>query len=203
MNGNSGRGWLFWVDARVKILALVAAVLLLVFLPLGYSVLFFLAAFFLMAWNRIWFVGYVRKNLWLVAFSFAPFAIRLAFEGGLAGTVAGFPVGFGLLHGAQNTLYLLALFMFANLFVQATAPVDVKNGLAGLGMPKRYAFMFAVALGFKNYIYARAQRAKIAQAARGVKNNAFSLLVPTLNSSFSRSKSLALSLSARGFSAED
>ncbi len=197
----AGRKWLEEMDARLKIILLVLAILLLVWLPLGYSVFFFIAAIAIMSAGGISAIGYVKKNAALVIFCLAPLVIRLFIEQSPA-YLAGYLVPLGLVHGAQNSLYLLSILLFAHIFIETTAPFRAKEALSALGMPKRYAMMLAISFGYRRYIEEKVKKARLAQAARGVKNNAFSLLVPTLNSSFSRSKTLALTLASRGFTEE-
>jgi len=199
---NKGARWLYVLDARIKIMALVLVVVALAWLPLGYAVFFFLAALAIMAANGIGMVKYVRDNAILSLFCLTPLAIRLFLQQSPV-YLLGLAVPLGLVQGAQNSLYLLSILLFSHMFIESTTAFEAKEALCGLGMPKRYAMMLAIAFGFRRYIEQRARRARLAQAARGVKNNAFSLLVPTLNSSFSRSKSLALALVSRGFADEE
>ncbi len=194
----AGKAWLSQIDARIKIIALISIIILLFWLPLKFAVVFFLAAIALMITNRIGVLAYLRNNLMLALACLIPFILRLFFQQGYA-DLAGFMVPLGLLEGAQNTLYLISILLFANLLIETSTTLEIKNALAGLGMPKRYATMLSISFGFRRYIDEKSRRARVAQAARGVRNNPISQLVPTLNSSFARSKTLALSLVSRGF----
>ncbi len=187
------KSFLHSIDARIKIIALPAFVALFVFLPLAYAAL---ALPFALA---LWFASRVplRKIVeqkFLLLIAAAPFAFRLLYEKTFeAGAVA----------GALNACYALGIILLAELFVFTTRNADVRSALLYFRVPKRVAFMFALALQSLPLLQERVFRVRTAQQARGARRrDSFALLVPILNGVFSRAKTLALALESRGFDAE-
>jgi len=187
------KSFLHSVDARIKIIALAALIALFVFLPLEFAAL---ALPFALA---LWFASRlpprkIAEQKFLLLVALAPLAFRLLYEKTFeAGVVA----------GALNACYALGIVLLAELFVFTTRNADARDSLLYFRVPKRVAFMFALALQALPLLQERVFRVRIAQQSRGGrKRDSFSLLNPVLNGVFLRARKLAVSLESRGFDAE-
>jgi energy-coupling factor transporter transmembrane protein EcfT len=187
------RSALHSLDARAKIVALAALVALLVSLPLE------VAAFALPLALTLWRVArlpllkiFEQKFLLLIAL--APFAFRFAYENSFARGVAA---------GALNACYAVGVILLAELLVFTTRNAALRAALVWFRLPKRVAFVFALALQSLPLLQNRVVRVRAAQQSRGARRrDSLALLAPVLHGVFLRARKLAVAIESRGFNAE-
>ena len=181
------------LDARAKIIALIALTALFVFLPLAYSALALPFALALWVTSRIP-LRKILEQKFLLLVALAPFVFRLAYE-------KSFYVG--ALASAFNACYALGIILLAELFVFTTRNADARRALLFFRVPKRVAFEFALALQALPLLQEKVLRVRIAQQSRGGRTrDSFALLNPVLHGIFLRARKLAIALESRGFDAE-
>lgn len=169
-------------DARIKLVGLFLATLLLVALPLQYSVLFFAAAVALYLLAGVSLPRTVAGHKLIFVFSLAAFAFH--FNDFTAGLL--------------NYLYFSSLFLLSFLFVFTTSPSEINAALLYFRLPKTTSFMLSTAIASIPYFEGKASKVRIAQSVRGSKA-ILPLLLPVLHSLFARARNLAISLETRGF----
>jgi len=195
------KSWVHALDVRVKLALLSAFMLAQIFAPLPYAPLFFAATLVFYALAGIDFLEVVASRKVLLLIPLIPSLVRLLFEPGWA-AVMGYAVPLGVLDGALNFIFLCSLVYTPLLFALSTAPSQISGALRFYGMPKRWAFIFAVAFVSVSYIRKKAERTLAAQRARGCRQNVLALMLPVLHSCFRRAKTMSLSMAARGFDAD-
>ncbi|MFA6214680.1 MAG: energy-coupling factor transporter transmembrane component T [Candidatus Micrarchaeia archaeon] len=190
------------LDARAKLALLFLFMALQVAAPLSLAPVFFLATLALFALARLDFADEVRRRRALLLIPLVPSLIRVFFEQG-AVQAFGMAMPAGIYNGALNFIFLFSLVYTPLLFALSTAPSQISSALRFFGMPKRLAFIFSVAFVSVAYIKKKAERTLAAQRARGSGGNALSLMLPVLHSCFGRARTMALSMAARGFDADE
>ncbi|MCX6770828.1 MAG: energy-coupling factor transporter transmembrane component T [Candidatus Micrarchaeota archaeon] len=190
------------LDARAKLALLAAFMLAQIFAPLPYAPLFFAATIAFYALARIDFLEVVLARKALLLLPLIPSLLRLLFEKGTV-EIAGMAMPQGILNGCLNFVFLFSLLYTPLLFALTTAPSQVSLALRFYGMPKRWALIFSVAFVSVSYIQRKAERTLVAQRARGSSGNALALMLPILHSCFRRARTMACSMAARGFDADE
>ncbi len=181
------------LDSRAKIIALAALIALLVFLPLAYASLALPLALALWLASKIPFAKLVKQKFLLLV-AFVPFVFRLAYEKSLAA---------GVVAGSLNACYALGIILLAELLVFTTRNAALRDALLYFRVPKRIAFMFALALQSLPLMQERVLRVRAAQQSRGARRrDSLALLAPVLHGVFLRARKLAVALESRGFDAE-
>lgn len=181
------------LDARAKIIALLAFTALFVLLPLAYSALALPFALMLWAASRVP-PRKILEQKFLLLVAFIPFFFRLAYEKNFEA---------GALAGTLNACYALGIILLAELFIFTTRNAEARRALLFFRVPKRVAFEFALALQALPLLQEKVLRVRIAQQARGArKRDSFALLNPVLHGVFLRARKLAVALESRGFDAE-
>jgi len=190
------------LDARAKLALLALFMLAQIFAPLSYAPLFFAVTLALYAFARMDFLEVVKSRKALLLLPLIPSLARIFFETGWA-NVMGVAVPLGIVNGSLNFVFLLSLVYTPLLFALTTAPSQISSALRFYGMPKRWAFIFSVAFVSVAYIRKKAERTLAAQRARGCKRNILALMLPVLHSCFLRARTMAYSMAARGFDADE
>ena len=190
------------LDARAKLALLAAFMLAQVFAPLPFAPLFLAATLALYAFAGMDFFDVAGNRKALLLLPLIPSLLRLIFEKGTV-EVAGALVPAGIWNGSLNFIFLCSLVYTPLLFALSTAPSQISGALRFYGMPKRWAFIFSVAFVSVSYIQKKAGRTLAAQRARGCRQNAFALMLPVLHSCFLRARTMAYSMAARGFDADE
>ena len=190
------------LDARAKLALLAAFMLAQIFAPLSLAPLFLAITLLLYALARIDFLEVVKSRKFLLLLPLLPSLIRLVFEKGTV-EVAGVLLPAGVVNGSLNFIFLCSLVYTPILFALSTAPSQISGALRFYGMPRRWAFIFSVAFVSIAYIRKKAERTLAAQRARGCKRNALALMLPVLHTCFRRARTMAYSMAARGFDADE
>ena len=190
------------LDARLKLALLALFMLAQIFAPLPFAPLFLAATLALYSFARIDFLEVVKSRKALLLLPLIPSLLRLLFEKGSV-EFAGAMLPAGAVNGGLNFIFLCSLVYTPLLFALSTAPSQISGALRAYGMPKRWAFIFSVAFVSVAYIKKKAERTIAAQRARGCRRNALALMLPVLHSCFRRARTMAYSMAARGFDADE
>jgi energy-coupling factor transporter transmembrane protein EcfT len=190
------------LDARAKLALLALFMLAQIFAPLPFAPLFFALTLAVYSFARINFLEVVKSRKALLLLPLIPSLLRVLFERGSV-EIAGMLLPAGAVNGALNFIFLCSLVYTPILFALTTAPSQISSALRFYGMPKRWAFIFSVAFVSVAYIQKKARGTLAAQRARGCKRNALALMLPVLHSCFRRARTMAYSMAARGFDADE
>ncbi|MFA6908139.1 MAG: energy-coupling factor transporter transmembrane component T [Candidatus Micrarchaeia archaeon] len=190
------------LGARAKLALLALFMLAQVFAPLAYAPLFLAATLALYSLARMDFLEVVKSRKALLLLPLIPSLVRLLFEKGSV-EIAGALLPAGLVNGSLNFVFLLSLVYTPLLFALTTAPSQISGALRSCGMPKRWALIFSIAFVSVSYIQKKAERTLAAQRARGCRRSVPALMLPVLHSCFRRARTMAYSMAARGFDADE
>lgn len=196
------RPFLYSLDARAKLLILALIIILQIFLPLEAALPLFLAVLLLYFFSGISMLRLISQNRFLLLIPLFPALGRALLEQGAA-MAFGVAVPLGIYNGALHFLFLSSLVFLPFWFSLTTGAHEAAAALRFYGMPKRWAFIFSLASVSAPQILKKAHRAIAAQKARGGGRNALAYLLPVLHFCFQRAGKMSLSISARGFDAEN
>jgi len=113
-------------------------------------------------------------------------------------------VGEPLLKGIVVSTRLVAVMLFAMLFIYTTKQREIARALVYFKVPATVALMLTMAFRFLPLIQKEVGRVRAAQMARGYERGwlVVPIIVPVLRRAFVRARHLGMSMDARGFDVE-